>query len=306
MNLKSLEILLAIDRSGSFAEAGRQVGLSQPAISMQIKGLEGELGVELFDRSVRPVALTDAARAMLEPVRAIVGLVELLHGLASGPPPGAGNLRLGAVPTAAAGWLPGAVTALGARRPGTRVEVVEDDCAGLLRSVSSGDLDAAVVPGPVAPGTEVTRVPLLTERVVLLTATTGATGGAGLPVLCSKGERALGAAARHLGGARRPVVHLDSIEVVLGLVARGMGVALLPEGALPVPLPVEVAVRPLPDPRATRTLWLVHRVDGLAPDLARELVAALRDTAANRAARIEGTRRGADVPAARPVHATAG
>ena len=58
MNLRQLRSLHAIYRQGSFAAAGDRIGLTHAAISMQMQQLESQLGVELFDRSSRPVELT--------------------------------------------------------------------------------------------------------------------------------------------------------------------------------------------------------------------------------------------------------
>jgi DNA-binding transcriptional LysR family regulator len=72
MSLRALRTLLAVVQHGTFAKAGDAVGLTQSAISLQIKSLEQEFGVALFDRSRRRPVLTEAGRILLARVEDIM------------------------------------------------------------------------------------------------------------------------------------------------------------------------------------------------------------------------------------------
>ena len=99
MSIRHLRTLLAIAERGSFAAAARQVNLTESAVSMQMKALEQELGTVLFDRSSRPPALTDAARALLAEAEELVAGYERLTRRKGHDSPVEGLLRLGAVPS---------------------------------------------------------------------------------------------------------------------------------------------------------------------------------------------------------------
>ena len=72
MDLRSLTIFIEAAELGSFTQTGEKLGYSQPTISFQIKLLEKELGVQLFDRIGHTVSLTDAGRALQKPIEALI------------------------------------------------------------------------------------------------------------------------------------------------------------------------------------------------------------------------------------------
>ena len=78
MSIRHLRTLLAIAERGSFAAAARDIHLTKSAVSMQMKALEEELGLALFDRSKRPPVLTEAGRALLPEAKELVGGYERL------------------------------------------------------------------------------------------------------------------------------------------------------------------------------------------------------------------------------------
>ena len=73
MDIRTLYTLIAIADHGSFAEAGNTIGLSLSAVSMQVRALEDELGITIFDRSRRPPILTDTGLALVHRARDLIG-----------------------------------------------------------------------------------------------------------------------------------------------------------------------------------------------------------------------------------------
>ncbi len=72
MSIRQLKTLLAVADAGSFAAAAERLGLTQSAVSAQIRNLEADIGAVLFDRSRKPPTLSEAGRALLPQVRDIV------------------------------------------------------------------------------------------------------------------------------------------------------------------------------------------------------------------------------------------
>lgn len=73
MDLRRLEVLVAVVDEGSFTDAADALGISQPAVSQAVRGLERELGVALFHRLGRGVRLTDAGSAVVGPAASCSG-----------------------------------------------------------------------------------------------------------------------------------------------------------------------------------------------------------------------------------------
>jgi DNA-binding transcriptional LysR family regulator len=145
MSIRHLRTLLAIAERGSFAAAARDIHLTESAVSMQMKALEEELGLALFDRSKRPPVLTEAGRVLLPEAKELVGGYERLARRKDDMQPVEGHLRLGAVPSVITGILPGAIAAMRRKHPGVHVEITMALSAELVERVGRRRLDAAVV-----------------------------------------------------------------------------------------------------------------------------------------------------------------
>ena len=122
MDVKTLNTLIAIVDHRGFAAAGAAVGLSPSGVSLQIKSLEDEFRLTLFDRSTRPPRLTAQGRAFVARARAVIaGWQRLTESLA--PDAIVGVLELGAVPTVVSGTLPLALARLRRHSPDLRIRL---------------------------------------------------------------------------------------------------------------------------------------------------------------------------------------
>ena len=135
MNLRVLETFIAIHDGESFIDAARRLGLTQSAVSMQIKSLEEELGVELFDRRVRPPVMTPAAMAIVTPAREVLTLVQSIAERVKHSQSLSGRLALGAIQTASVSLLPDCLSLVSRRYPGIQV-TVETGLSALLLNAS--------------------------------------------------------------------------------------------------------------------------------------------------------------------------
>jgi DNA-binding transcriptional LysR family regulator len=267
MNLRHLETLLAIAETGSFAAAADRVGVTQSAVSMQMQALEQVLGASLFDRARRPPVLNELGRAILVHARTVVRAAEDLSAAASGAAL-RGRLRLGIIPTAAIGLVPDALTRLATRAPDLQIRVESGLSTDLARRVGQGVLDAALV-------TETPRLerglavrPVL-EEPLLVVAPRSAAGPPArallrrLPFIRFNRRTGVGrvidAALRRDRVAVVETMELDSIEAILAMVGRGLGVAVAPAGSLVGPVSATVHALPFGDPPVLRRVGLLER-----------------------------------------------
>ncbi|WP_051426144.1 LysR substrate-binding domain-containing protein [Jiangella gansuensis] len=164
MELRQLAYFVAVADEGGFARAAESLHVGQPAVSQQLRRLERELGVVLFDRTTRRVRLTAEGGRLLPEARAVLAAAERTRRLAA-ELAGTGSLRLGTSP-APGRRLPDLLAALASRAPELRVRLSTVKLAERLASVRSGVLDAALVRDVAdAPGLEL--LALWTDPVVV-------------------------------------------------------------------------------------------------------------------------------------------
>lgn len=268
MNLRALQTFLAIHDSQSFADAARRLGLTQSAVSMQIKSLEEDLGVKLFDRSVRPPSMTPAAMAIANSVREVIALVESIGETVKNSETFSGRLGLGVIPTATISLLPDCLSLVNRRYPKIQITVESGLSAILLERVRSGILDAAVITQPPEVHPDVRCETLIRERLALISAV-----DLNVPVsLANLQNYAFIRFVRRIGVGQvidrflaskglhpAEYMELDSVEGILAMVERGLGVAIVPERAVGEAHRQRIVVSPIDDLEAVRNVSLVFR-----------------------------------------------
>jgi len=146
MNPRDFRYLLAVAEHGHFGRAAEACGVSQPTLSVQVRKLEEQLGVVLFERTSKAAVPTAACQALLGHVRAAVAETDAVLALARGMrDPMAGRLRLGIIPTLAPYLLPLVFAPLRDALPTLAIEPWEDQTAALLAKLRGHELDAAVL-----------------------------------------------------------------------------------------------------------------------------------------------------------------
>lgn len=244
MDLEQLESLVAVAEEGGISAAARRRHLSQPAVSLQIKALEEELGTPLLRREVRGAVPTRAgsallahARRVLLTVRAARAEMEELRGL------GRGHLTLGTTDAAATLIVPDAFLTFHRRHPGIEVAVDVDSTAALVAGVRSGRLDLALGTLPVE-DPELTCRPLVRERLGLVAPTaTKRTSLAALlerePFIAYPREsvtrRLVDRTLERAGFRVRVMMEIGRPSVMARLVQAGLGVSVLPEATSEIP-----------------------------------------------------------------------
>jgi LysR family transcriptional regulator, hydrogen peroxide-inducible genes activator len=150
MNLRDLKYLIALADHRHFGRAASACFISQPTLSTQIRKLEEELGVALFERTPRKVMLTPVGMDIAERARRIVSDVEQMKEAARrSQKPEAGTVRLGIFPTLGPYLLPHVIPGIRERFPELQLLLVEEKSDLLLARLRDGRLDAALLAEPV-------------------------------------------------------------------------------------------------------------------------------------------------------------
>ena len=270
MSIRRLRTLLAIAEQGSFARAADAVHVSQAAVSMQMKSLEEELGVTLFDRGRRPPALTASAHALLPKARDILDGYDALLRSVRDDGGLAGELTIGALPTTMTGLVPMAISALRASYPELHVRVVPALSAELMAQVERGQLDAAIVSEPPYVADRVEWSPFAAEPLIVVAAE-GATADTPEALL---GEhpfirfnrqawvgRLIDEWLQQSGIQVREAMELDTLEAITTMVFHGLGVSIVPLTSVPSPNPLALKRVPLGPGARPRLLGVVVRRD---------------------------------------------
>lgn len=292
---RHLRVLRAVSTTGSFSAAARELGCTQPAVSQQMKALESSAGTTLLIRTGREMRLTQAGEALVRHASGILaGLTAAEEEVAAIAGLRAGRVRLVSFPSGSSTLVPGALAALRAAHPGTRVSLVEAEPPRSVEMLRDGDCDIALAFRYGTQGAEwddlVVR-PLLTDRLIGLLPDGHHLAGrpvvgidelAGEPWIagCPRCRRQLVEVCEESGFTPRIDFATDDYPAVIGLVGAGLGVAVLPALAIE-------SVRP----RGARTVTVEPAIEReivalTLPDLARvPAVAATLDQLALAAAR---------------------
>lgn len=268
MSLRQLETLVAIAEAGSFHGAAGRLGITQSAVSMQMKALEQDLGTALFDRSRRPPVLRESAAPQVDRARRILRLYQDFRVAALAEGTVSGTLRIGVIPTASTGILPDALALLRERTPRLQVRIENELSTELIRRVERAMLDAAILTEPPRLNAGLRARTILRER--LLVVAPGDSPGetdrdvlAALPFVRFNRRAGVGwaidAALRERRIEVRERMELDSIESILMMVSRGLGAAVAPERSISAEQRALLKCLPFGDPPLYRRVALVER-----------------------------------------------
>jgi DNA-binding transcriptional LysR family regulator len=167
MELRHLRYFVAVAEELHFRRAAERLYVAQPAVSEQIRKLEAELGVQLFERSKRAVELTDAGAALLDEARRVLACADVACSAARAADRGpAMRLRIGYSPAALPGAVPRALRQMAIALPSAETRFVTASARRLVDDVRERRLDAAIVTLPIrADGLRLT--PLTAEKAIV-------------------------------------------------------------------------------------------------------------------------------------------
>ena len=271
VTLRQLRYFHILSREGHFGRAAEAAAISQPALSMQIRELEENLGIQLFERTARRVRLTGFGEAFATRVEGVLQSVDELEEMArTSTGRLAGRFRMGIIPTIAPYLLPDIMASLNRALPDLDLNIRESQTARLIDELIAGKLDMALVALPVSQAS-LHEEKLFEEEFVLVRSKSDEH----LPVppadelremrllLLEEGhcfrEQALAFCSLQ---SIRPREMLDgsSLSTLVQLVSSGLGITLIPEMAIKVETrsaPVSTARFPKPAP--SRSIGMVWR-----------------------------------------------
>jgi LysR family hydrogen peroxide-inducible transcriptional activator len=275
MNLRDLRYLVALADHLHFGRAADACFVSQPTLSTQIRKLEDELEIELFERSPRHIMLTDVGARVVERARVVLRETDQIREIARRTQdPESGSLRLGLFPTLGPYLLPHIVQRIRARFPRMELLLVEEKTEDVLRGLREGSLDAGILALPVHDD-QLHVEPLFEEPFVLAVPSSHPLAGSGEAVATEvmEGESVLLLEDGHClrdqalevchfaGAAERVGFRATSLETLRQMVAAGVGVTLLPMLAVrpPVPISDDVRLIPFKAPVPTRRIAMLWR-----------------------------------------------
>jgi DNA-binding transcriptional LysR family regulator len=288
LNLNHLHTFAHVIRHGSFSAAAERLGLTQPAVSLQIRLLEQRLNLRLVERVGKRIKPTSAGSTLLEHIGRIDAVVEdALLDLSSHAQGVAGQVAIGTGATACIHLLPPILQTLRRQFPALDVRVSTGNTDGILRAVEENRLDLALVTLP-ASGRSLSVTPLLDDEFVAIFS---AEHPPLLPLVTADSLLDLPLVVFEAGSSTRllidewylqaglrikPVMELGSIEAIKEMVAAGLGYSIVPRMSVASNHHRRgLQVRPLTPP-LSRTLGIVLRQDKPVSKALRQVLDALQ------------------------------
>lgn len=272
IELRHLRYFIVVAEELHFSRAAKRLHIAQPGLSQQIKALEGMLGVRLLDRTKRQVRLTAAGQTLLDEGRRVLSDFDRVLDLARRTGSGLmGQLRVGAISSAAYGVLPNLLREYRTRYPDVELIFREMMTPIQVNAMRKGEIDIGFMRLPYDTGTLTTRTVRREELAVLLPEGHPLSGSDEVPLSAlareplivwpasprpSWADYVIGLC-RDAGFEPRIAQEANESATAIGFVAAGIGVALAPEGVKLLMRP-GVEYRPIAAPAPVLRLSAVH------------------------------------------------
>ncbi|WP_050604478.1 LysR family transcriptional regulator [Ruegeria sp. 6PALISEP08] len=289
MSITLYKTLIAIAETGSFAAAAEKVYVSQAAVGQQMKRLEDQLQIILFDRTGRTPKLNQTGWALVPKARDLVRAYDtILEGVAGDTAFG-GEFKLGAVSSTVRRLIPITVRRLLETYPELRVHVTSALSGDLQTQVERGVIDAAVLSAPDMLTPDLEWHPVADEELVLVTSPEVTEGDpaqilASQPFVRHARDGMVGVLAdawlTQNGIRVSYAMEMKSLEDLTSMVAYNLGVSIVPDLCVPDPEFSQLRKIPLGGKPVSRALGVLLRVDSPRKSLIDVLVDEIRTTVA--------------------------
>lgn len=270
INLQKLRTFVTICECGTLAGAADRLGLTPSAVSIQVSQLEYQMGVRLFDRSHRPIRLTESGRQLANRTVNVFARLDLDLSELSQRSIGKLHFKIGAIPTILANFLPAALVRLRSKHPEITVHVTSGLSGRLLELVRQGDLDAAIIHKPFELGDEYEWQGIARQSIRIVAPPNSVESSPDLifanqpyikfhnlawvaPMISQRFNR--------LKISPRIIAEIESIEAIYELVRFGLGASVLPVNDTGRFVPKGVRTLDFGQPALHRMIGMVSRAD---------------------------------------------
>lgn len=270
MSIALLKSLIAVAEDGSFSAAADRVCVSQAAVGQQMRRLEAQFNVVLFDRSQKTPQLNQLGKALVPKAVNLVRAYETIFDDLIGDARLIGDLNLGAVPSTIRGLIPKSIKRLVTDCPDLHIRVVPELSGELLAQVERGALDAAVLSKPAHITKNLNWIPFVDEELVLLTS----------PEVTENDPLKIMKDMPYIRHTRRAVVgilveewleqnkisvrdsmEMGSLETIASMISHNLGVSVVPNICVPDPIFASLRKISLGPTTTSRTLGILTRAD---------------------------------------------
>ncbi|HYQ51989.1 MAG TPA: LysR substrate-binding domain-containing protein [Pseudomonas sp.] len=236
--IRELKTLVAVAREGTFAAAGVKINLTQAAVSAQMQRLEGELGFEIFERKGRNAQLNRRGQQILIQAQEVIRLYNSLGSNALGSVPSV-QVDIGAIASIQRSLLPQALAQFHATRAECRTRIIPGVSLQLLSAVDAREIDIAIIIRPPFELQSDLHWTTLASEPYRLIVSAALPAGDWREILSTQpfirydrssfGGRQVDRFLRQAHYTTRDVCELDELDAITELVAKGVGVALVPQ-----------------------------------------------------------------------------
>jgi DNA-binding transcriptional LysR family regulator len=272
VSTRQVKAFLALAEHKNFTRAAGHCHLSQSAFSTLIRTLEDAISIRLFDRDTRKVELTPEGLLFLEGAsRLLDDFSAALFNLGEHAARRRGRVTLAALPSLAAGWLPGVLAQFRAEFPGVEVSLADELSESCVERVRSGRADFSLA-AVRASAPELRTLPFCSDRFHLVCPIDHPLARRRRPSLADlAGEPFIHLARsssvrQHIEAAMHPaqmnrVMELEQLSTVAGMVRAGLGITVVPSLTLFHFKHADLAIRPLQAPGLKRDIFVIRRGD---------------------------------------------
>lgn len=290
MEIRHLHTLVTVADADSFASAAEQLFVTPAAVSQQIRQLESELGIQLFDRAIRPPRLNTNAEDLVTRARE---LVEQFNDFKSSARERQirGRLSIGSVNGITASLLPETLRSLTRRYPEVKVRIEEGSSQTLVRRVKRRELDAAIVSDVMDLPDSMERFPVFSEPLVVIENQAHAAMSwrevlERDPFLRINRNSGLGtlidASLKRFRIRVDDAMELDSTDSLVQMTLSGLGSGIVPLGRVSAEASRNLKIFPFGEPQVHRQVVLVQRKSKAPLELLRLLYRELQSQLAER------------------------